>query len=78
MITATASSIGTVGQKFTTSKKVCNLLSDTFHPFASFTNEDGYMTLCLILFKIGCIIFTKYFKVPYDADPTFENTALMA
>ena len=40
IITATASSIGTDGCKFTTSKEVCISLGDIFHFFASSTNED--------------------------------------
>ena len=72
-IPATDPSIRTNEYKFTTSKEVCILLSDIYHSFASSTNEDQYMTLFLFLFKVGCIIFTKYFVVSYDGDPKFET-----
>ena len=74
---ASASSIGTDGYKFTTSKEVCILLADIFHCFASSTNEDEFKTLCLFLFKIGCIILTKYFEVPYGSDPIVDTSAFM-
>ena len=77
IITATASLIGTDGYKFTTSKEVCISLEDIFHSFASSTNEDEFKTICLLLFKVGCIILTKYFKVPYGSDPTVDTTALI-
>ena len=72
-----ASSIGTDGYKFTTSKEVCISLGDIFHSFACSTNEDEFKTLCLFLFKLGCIILTKYIKVPCVGDPLFDTTALM-
>ena len=62
IITATASSIGTDGYKFATSKEVCISLGDIFHSFASSTDVDEIKTLCLFLFKLGCIILTKYFE----------------
>ena len=49
-ITATASSIGTEGYKFTTSKEVCISMEDIFHYFASSTNEDEFKNLCLLLY----------------------------
>ena len=52
IITATATSIGTNGYKFTTSKEVCISLRDIFHSFAPSTNEDEFKTLCLFLFKV--------------------------
>ena len=57
IITATAWLIGTHGYKFTISKKVCISLGDIFHSFGSSTNVDEFKTLCLILFKVGCVIF---------------------
>ena len=75
IITATASSIGTDGYKFTTSKEVCISLGDVFHPVASSTNEDEFKTL--FLFKVGYIILTKYFEVPYTGDPIVDTTAVM-
>ena len=35
------------------------------------------LKLCLFLFKVGCIILTKYFKVLYAGDPIVDTTALM-
>ena len=76
IITATASSIGTDGYKFTTSKEVYISLGDIFHSLVSSTNADEFKTLCLFLFKIGCITLTKYFKVSYAGDPIVDTTAL--
>ena len=42
-----------------------------------FTNEDGFKTLYLFLFTVDCIIFTKYFKIPFGGDPIVDTTALM-
>ena len=64
IITATDSSIGTDGYKFTTSKEVRISLGDIFYSFASSKNVNEFKTLCLFLFKVGCIILTKYFEVP--------------
>ena len=77
IIIATTSSIGTEGYKFTTSKEVCILLEDISHSFASSTNENGFKTLCLFLFKIGCIVLTKCFEVPYGGDLIVDTTALV-
>ena len=77
IITATASSIGTDGYKFTTSKEVSISLGDLFHAFASSKTEDEFKTLCLFLFKVGCIVLTKYFEVLYAGDPIVDTTALM-
>ena len=74
IITTTASSIGTDGYKFTTSKEVYISLGDIFHSFASSTNEYEFKTLCFILFKVGCIFLTKYFEVPYGADAMVDTT----
>ena len=75
IITATALSIETDGYKFTTSKEVCISLGDIFHSFASFTNEYEFKTLRL--FKVGCIILTKYFEFPYGGEPMVDTTALV-
>ena len=77
IITATASSIGTDAYKFTTSKKVCISLEDTYHSFASSTNEDEFKIRVLFLFKVGPIILTKYFEVLYGGDPIVDTTALI-
>ena len=77
IIIATTLSIGAAGYKFTKSKEVCILLEDRFHSFASSTKEDEFKTLCLFLFKVGCIILTKYFEVPYGGDPIVDTTALI-
>ena len=77
IITATALSIGTDRYTFSTSKEVYISLQAISHSFASSTNEDEFKTLCLFLFKVGCIILTKYFKVPYGGDPIVDTTALI-
>ena len=79
IITATASSTVTDGYNFTTSKEIYifHILGDIFHSFASSTNEDEFITLCLFLFKVGCIAFTKYFEASYDAGPIVDTTARM-
>ena len=35
------------------------------------------LKLCLFLFKVGCIILTKYFEVLYAGNPIVDTTALM-
>ena len=77
IVTVTASSIGTDEYKFTTSKEVYILLADIFHCFACSTNEDEFKTMCLFLFKAGCIILTKYFEVPYGGYPIVHTSAFM-
>ena len=77
IIIATASSVGTDGYFFTTSKEVCISLGDIFHSFPSSTNEYEFKTVYLFLFKVGYIILTKYFEVPYSGDPIVDTTALM-
>ena len=49
IITATASSIGTDGYKFTASKEICISLGDLFHSFASSKNEDEFKTLFVFI-----------------------------
>ena len=77
IITATALSIGTDECTFTTSNEVSISLEDIFHSFTSSTIEDQFNTLCLFLFKVGCIILTKYFEVPYGGYPIVDTTALI-
>ena len=75
--TATASSIGTDGYKLTVPKKVCISLGDIFHSFTSSKNEEKFKTLDLFLFKVVCIVLTKYFEVPYGGDPIIDTIAVM-
>ena len=77
IITATDSSIETDGYNFTISKEVCISLGDILHSFATSANVDEFKILCLFLFKVGCVILTKYFEVPYAGDPIVDTTALM-
>ena len=77
IITATAPSIGNEWYKFTISKEVCISLENIFYSFASSANEDEFKALSLFLFKVGCIILTKYFEVPYRDDPIVDTTALI-
>ena len=56
VITSATSSIATDGYKFITSKEVLISLGDIFHCFASSANEDEFIILCLILFKVGYIV----------------------
>ena len=62
---------------FTTSKEVCISLEEIFYSFASSTDEDEFKTLCLFLFKAGCIILTKYFEVPHGRNSTVDTSGLI-
>ena len=66
--------------KFTTSKEVRILFGNIFHSFASSTNQDENITVCLFvcLFFVAYVIFKKYFKVPCDGDSIFQITDFMA
>ena len=44
---------------------------------ASCTNVYELMTRCLFLFKVGCIISTKYLNVPYDTVPIASTIVLI-
>ena len=58
--------------------KVCiRSLGGIFHFFATFSNEDKFVTLYLFSFMVGCIIVAKYFGVSHGGDPIVDTTALM-
>ena len=74
--TATASSIRTDRFKFITSKKFVFHWQIYSIP-SLFPKMKMNLKLCLFLFKVGCIILTKYFEVPYDGEPIVYFTALI-
>ena len=47
------------------------------HVAASFINDGEFITQRLFLFKVGCMISTKYFDVPYGAVPIVDTIVLM-
>ena len=60
------------------------ILCDTWISFwvvsdvaTSYTNDGEFITPCLFLFKVGCMISTKYFDVPYGAVFIFDTIALI-
>ena len=59
-----ALSTGTKGYKFTV-------------PYETCTNVFQLMNQCLFLFKVGCIISTKYLDVPRDAAPIVDTMVLI-
>ena len=63
--TVIALSIGMDGYKLMTSND--NWISSwvVSHGTASFTNDEKFITQCFFLFKVGCMMSTKYFNVPY-------------
>ena len=63
---------GTEGYKCTTSYETCTSTWDICQDLASFTNVYELMTWCLLFFKNGCIISTKYILL-YGAVPTVDT-----
>lgn len=50
-------------------------MGGVFHSFAFSINGDEFK-LWFFLFMVHCIVFLKYFEVPYGADPIVQTTDL--
>ena len=69
--------MGMGGYKLRTSNDT--LISAWFvsHVTVSFKSDDEFIMQCLFLFKMGCMMSTKYFDIPYGAVPTVDTIFLI-